>query len=119
MNTGFRLWCKLRVFREDSRRWLMAMMLVPQLYGVVALCYVWIDIHVQPGRLRPLGAPILVPALLLGYVLCLSMLSVVGLRQLRSGARRKAILNLGLAVLTGFLGCCAFYLIQLEARKWL
>lgn len=119
MNTGFRWRHQWRVFWEDSRSWLMAIMLVPQLYGVVALCYIWIDIHVQPGRLRPLGARILDPALLLGYVLCISVLSVVGLRQFRSGARRKAILNLGLAALTGFLGCCALYLIQLEGRKWL
>jgi len=119
MNTEFRLWRELRIFREKSRRWLMAIMLVSQLYGVVALCYVWIDIHVQPGRLYPLGAPILVPALLHGYVLCFSVLSVVGLRQLRSGARRKAILNLGLAALTGFLGCWVCHLIQLEGSKWL
>jgi hypothetical protein len=119
MNTEFRLWRQWGDFREDSHRWLMAMMLVPQLYGAVALGYVWIDIHVQPGRLGSLGAPILGPALLLGYVLCFCVLAAVGLRQLRSGNWPKAILNLALAALTGFLGCCVYYLILLEARRWL
>jgi hypothetical protein len=62
---------------------------------------------------------VLVLVLLFGYVLCVAVLSGVSWKQLRSGARRKAFLNLGLAALTGFLGCCAFYLISVESSKWL
>jgi hypothetical protein len=66
-----------------------------------------------------MGAPILDPALLLGYVLCLSALCVVGLKHLRSGARAKGLLNLVLAALTGLLGWCAWYLLELEGSRWL
>ena len=119
MNTESRVPGTLRPSRAESRPWLRTVMLASRLYGLAALCYIWIDIQLDPGRLRPMGAPILVPALFLGYILSLSALSAVGLRQLRSGARRQATLNLGLTALTRFLGCCAFYLIDLEGRKWL
>ena len=106
-------------FLEDSRGWPRAILLALRLYGVVALSFIWLVIHYgRPGRLRRLGAPILDPALLLGYVLCLSALSVVGFKQLRSGARRKGLLNVGLALLTGLLGCCAWYLLCLETGRW-
>lgn len=110
----------LHAFLEGSHAWLRVMLLAFQLYGVVALSFIWLVIHYGPaGTLRPMGAPILDPALLLGYVLCLSALSVVGFKQLRSGARRKGLLSLGLAALTGLLGWCAWYLLDLEGSRWL
>ena len=80
---------RLHAFLEGSRDWSRAMLLALQLYGVIALSFIWLVIHYGPaGTLRPMGAPILDPALLLGYVLCFSGLSVVGLKQLRSGPRQ-------------------------------
>ena len=108
----------MHAFLGDRRGWSRAILLALRLYGVVALSFIWLVIHYRPGRLRRLGAPILDPALLLGYVLCLSALSVVGFKQLRSGVRREGLLNVGLAALTGLLGCCAWYLLCLETGRW-
>jgi hypothetical protein len=117
MNANLSRW--VLAFLEDSRGWSRAILLVLRLYGVAALVFIWLVIHYgTPGRLRRLGAPILDPALLLGYVLCLSALSVVGFKQLRSGVRQKGLLNVGLAALTGLLGCCAWYLLCRETGRW-
>jgi hypothetical protein len=119
MNANLSRWVRLHAVLEGSHAWSRAILLALRLYGVAALSFIWLVIHYGPaGRLRPLGAPILRPALGLGYVLCLSGLSVVGLKQLRSSARRKGLLNLGLAVLTGLLGGCAWHLLCLEAGRW-
>ena len=58
-------------------------------------------------------------ALLFVYALSVVVLAGVGLKHLRSGARRKALLNLSLAALSGLLGFCAFYLIKVESSNWL
>jgi hypothetical protein len=111
MNAKLRQWGRLH-----SRSILLAL----QLYGLAALSLIWLVIHYGPaGALRPMGAPILDPVLLLGYVLSVSALSVVGFKQLRSGARRNGLRNLGLAALTGLLGWCAWRLLELEASRWL
>jgi len=102
-----------------SRPWSRAILLALQLYPMLALGFIWMLIHYGPaGSLRPMGAPILDPALLLGYVLCLCALFVVGLKQLRSGARRTGLLNFGLSALTGLLGWGAWYLLSIERRRW-
>jgi hypothetical protein len=66
-----------------------------------------------------MNPPFLGLGLLFVYALSVAVLAGVGLKQLCSGARRKALLNLGLAALNGLLGFCAFYLIQVESSKWL
>lgn len=82
-------------------------------YGVVALGCVWV---LKPF---PLQDPILVYGLLLGYLLCVAMLAGVGLKQLWSGAQEAGFRNLAFAALVALLGCGAFYLISVEASKWL
>ena len=105
---------------EGSQAWARVMLAALRLYGVVALSFIWLVIHFGPaGTLRPMGAPILDPALLLGYALCLFVRSVLGLQLLRSGVRRKGFVNLGLAALTGLLGCWAWHLLDLEGSRWL
>jgi len=120
MNAMLNVWGRVAVFLNDRRAWARAILLGLRLYGVVALSLIWLVIHYgRPGRLRPLGAPVLDPALLLGYVLGLSALGVIGLKQLRSGNRPGGLINLGLAALTGVLGCCAWHLLDLEGARWL
>jgi hypothetical protein len=120
MNPNLNQRGRLHGFLEDSRAWRRAILLALQIYGVAALSYIWFCIHYgTPGMLRPMGAPILDAALLLGYVLCASALSVVGFKQLRCGARRRGFVNVGFAALTVLLGWCAWYLLQLEAGRWL
>ena len=120
MNANVSRWGRLRAFLEGSHPWSRAMLRALRLYGVAALSFIWVVIHYGPaGILRPLSAPILDLGLLFGYVLCAPALSVVGWRQLRSGARRKGLVNLGFAAITGLLGWCAWYLLDLEGRRWL
>ena len=120
MNAKLSQWGRLHSFLDGGRAWVRATLLAVRLYGVAALSFIWLVIHFgSAGSLRPAAAPILDPALLLGYVLCLSALSFFGLLQLRSGARRKGLVNLGLAALTGLLGWCAWYLLDLEGSRWL
>jgi len=101
----------------DGLAWLSAVMFAVRLYGVVALCY----IGMQPAghRFRFMHSWGLVWALLFGYLLCVALLSGIGLKQLRSGARRKAFLNLGLAALNALFGFCAFYLIYDASNRYL
>jgi hypothetical protein len=117
MNAKSSVWGWLAVLLNDRCAW--AIQLALRLYGVVALSFIGLVIYYKPGRLRPLGAPILDPALLLGYILCLSALCVIGLKQLRSRDRRRGWVNLALAALTGVLGYYAWHLLDLEGAKWL
>ena len=117
MNTELRPCGEPEAFAKHSRAWPRAMMLAVRSYGVVALGFVWIAI--QARMLTFMNPPFLALALLFMYALSVAVLAGVGLRQLRSGARRKAFLNLGLAALNGLLGVCAFYLINVESSKWL
>src|SRR5258708_17718246 len=113
MKTESRPSGELEVFAEHSSTWLKAV----QLYGVVALGFVWIAI--QARMLTFMKPPVLALALLFVYALSVVVLAGVGLKHLCSGARRKALLNLSLATLNGLLGFCAFYLIKVESSKWL
>ncbi len=92
-------------------------MLAVRFYGAVALCLV--IVLTQGHMLTSMNPPFLALGLLFVYALSVTVLAGVGLKQLCSGARRKALLNLGLAALNGLLGLCAFYLIEVESSKWL
>jgi len=105
------------VLEEPSRVWLRAIMLAVRSYGVAALCFVWIA--TRGHQLTFMNPEFLALALLFVYALSVALLAGVGLKQLCSGARRKALLNLGLAALNGLLGFCALYLIKVESSKWL
>lgn len=70
MNVETRRPGRLHVFLERSGAWSRGILLALRLYGVAALSFIWLVIHYGPaGALRPTGAPILDPALLVGYVL--------------------------------------------------